>query len=507
MAKRARRRQENGARRRNTLRRVSANDRWLHLSAGDITARNTLQMLWGWTSVFCSFSLYATTLSTVVSEAATSNVDAEMIDDMIELFNISTVCFVSLLRVLRSLDHALYDITLEEEAQPRQYTAHKELRIDDLSDPKAHKMTHFYHGQLRRLYTCFDLEGYLRIIGEDKIPLYTGHTRENTPCRYLIDPEELFLFTLCKVATGRTNQSIVDEYFGGDYARWSFGYPWMLHYLDDRYEDILGYQGLSRYAEDFPRFCDAIERFVQKDRARENLDGSYDIIPGIEFLPWDIFGFIDDSLDDGCTPFSGPRGDYEGAARKEEYAETQEAFYSGYQKFHGVKVETCFIPNGLSFIFGPVSARRGDAGVLRMSNLNAFLVWLQHGLFFLTGGVAVYYGVFGDTAFNLGLECIQSYYRAYGAGVQLSAAEQKCNNAIKAARITIEKNYGMTSNIFRICSSKEGLKLAKKNPYALEQLRVCHLLVNCYVCLNGDQASSDYTFGVSPPRLEDYLAL
>lgn len=84
---------------------------------------------------------------------------------------------------------------------------------------------------------------------------------------------------------------------------------------------------------------------------------------------------------------------------------------------------------------------------------------------------------------------------------------KKVNNALKAARITIEKNYAMIGNVFRICYSTENFKLAKKNPYALEQLRVCHLLANCYVCLNGDQASSINTFGCAPPTLEEYLRL
>ena len=110
-------------------------------------------------------------------------------------------------------------------------------------------------------------------------------------------------------------------------------------------------------------------------------------------------------------------------------------------------------------------------------------------------------------SFSLSMQCIQSYYQAFGAGAQLTAEQQKCNKALKAARITIERNYAMVSNIFRICSSKEGYKLAKRNPYALEQLRVCHLLTNCYICFNGDQASCDNTFGVSPPTLEQYLAL
>jgi hypothetical protein len=34
---------------------------------------------------------------------------------------------------------------------------------------------------------------------------------------------------------------------------------------------------------------------------------------GLNFLPFDIFGFIDYSADKMCRPFSGPDGDYKGA--------------------------------------------------------------------------------------------------------------------------------------------------------------------------------------------------
>ncbi len=218
------------------------------------------------------------------------------------------------------------------------------------------------------------------------------------------------------------------------------------------------------------------------------------------------------------TPFSGPRGDYKGAARKAEFANSQQAFYSGYVKDHGIKVsgyvkdhgikvETIFMPNSLSTLFGPVLARRADAGVLAMSNLNEFLVKSQRGCFFTEAGEEVYYCGFGDGTFNLGLQCLQSYYREFNRGAELDDARARCNAAMRSARIAIEKNYGMVSSLFRICCTKESNKLAKKNPVAIEQLRVCHLLTNCYVCLNGDQAGSMNTFGITPPRLEDYLAL
>ncbi len=65
----------------------------------------------------------------------------------------------------------------------------------------------------------------------------------------------------------------------------------------------------------------------------------------------------------------------------------------------------------------------------------------------------------------------------------------------------------MVSNLFRICCTTEGIKITKKNPVTIKQLRICHLLTNCYVCFNGNQARSISTFNISPPSLEEYLLI
>ena len=123
-----------------------------------------------------------------------------------------------------------------------------------------------------------------------------------------------------------------------------------------------------------------------------------------------------------------------------------------------------------------------------MSNLNGFLVELQRGCFITQAGAEVYFCSFGDSAFNLGLQAIQPYYREFNCGAELDWPQVRCNKAMRSARIAIEKNYGMVSNLFCICCMTEGSKIARNNPVVLEQLRVCHLLTNCYVCLNGNQA-------------------
>jgi hypothetical protein len=233
---------------------------------------------------------------------------------------------------------------------------------------------------------------------------------------------------MIKVATGMSNFLIVDNYsIGGDYARWSKSYPWMIRYLSSRYDGILGYGGLAGFVDQFPCFHDAIERYARTEKAQEQDDGTFHLIPGLRYCPWYIFAFIDCSI---SVPFSGPCGDYEGAARRNEYANPQQAFYTGYCKYHGFKIESILTPDGLSHIFGPVSARPNNVAVLRMSNLNEFLILLQRGLWITAGGAEVLFMAFGDGAYNLGLACISLYYRAFG-GVPLTDDQDECNQHLR----------------------------------------------------------------------------
>jgi hypothetical protein len=74
-----------------------------------------------------------------------------------------------------------------------------------------------------------------------------------------------------------------------------------------------------------------------------------------------------------------------------------------------------------------------------MSNLNKFLFELQCGCFCTLADAEVYFCSFGDSAFNLGLQCIQSYYRKFNHGAKLNFPQTKCNEAMRSARILIEK--------------------------------------------------------------------
>ena len=113
--------------------------------------------------------------------------------------------------------------------------------------------------------------------------------------------------------------------------------------------------------------------------------------------------------------------------------------YTGYKKIHCPKFETLLLPNGLSMLFGLVSARCFDRGVLTMSNINNLFLSIQDGRFVAAGRPA-FYAVLGNDTFALNLECIFSYYCCIG-GVHLTPAQDKVNMYLKTARITIEKSY------------------------------------------------------------------
>ena len=119
MAPRAKRRRSNGARRRKRIRTVSANERWLHLSALDEDTHTTLQTLWRRASFLCSYSSFLLALMTVVQNSNAPHLNQHAVVQLVTHFTRQTTCYLALLRFWRRLDHILYDIPEEQEKKPR----------------------------------------------------------------------------------------------------------------------------------------------------------------------------------------------------------------------------------------------------------------------------------------------------------------------------------------------------------------------------------------------------
>ena len=405
---------------------------------------------------------------------------------------------INRLRFLRwfKLDHKYHDIPVEEENDaPSTRIVKQDITLDSWTDQECYDFTSFKKDQLREIYDHFGLaELAAQTNGFIHVPTSASH--------YTFHPEQLFLFTMTKCRTGFGNKQLCDLIFGGHASRWSFGYPWMLEYLDERYERTISHQKLLDFVQEFPRFYNAMSSFVQKESVRHFTDGTTEERPGLNFLPFKIFGFIDCSIDRISKPFSGPDGDYIGAPRRGEYDAAQNAVYTAYKKCHAIKVETVMLPNGISTIYGPMSGRVHDVGgILQMSGLDDFLFQIQQ-------GNEQIFSAFGDNVYNAQhLHCIRSYFKSLIPGMQITDAQKICNNRMKSIRQTIEFSYGDIETIFKICSNPTSYQLGKKLPYAQEQLRVCHLFANIYTCLNGNKASSHAKFDCPPPLLRDYLRL
>jgi hypothetical protein len=134
----------------------------------------------------------------------------------------------------------------------------------------------------------------------------------------------------------------------------------------------------------------------------------------------------------------GPDGDYKGAPHQVQYIDTQETVYSGWKKLHGIKVETVFLPNGISMVFGPVSARQNNHSTLALSGVDRFIT-LIHASLPLHERVML----LGDSIFRGLLQSITTNYQAIAPNI-LTVAVLKCNAALRSARQPIEKNYGLT---------------------------------------------------------------
>ena len=88
----------------------------------------------------------------------------------------------------------------------------------------------------------FVLEEYYAAHEEGEIRLWTGHTDNVTDSRkcYVYHPEDLCLYIMTKVKTGKSKKQMCDKYFGRDYARWQLGYCWIILHVDKRYKDVSG---------------------------------------------------------------------------------------------------------------------------------------------------------------------------------------------------------------------------------------------------------------------------
>ena len=148
-----------------------------------------------------------------------------------------------------------------------------------------------------------------------------------------------------------------------------------------------------------------------------------------------------------CRVGGGPRQDGPDAERWQ--CNIQRAFYNGWKAIHGLKHQTKDIAQGFTIdMHGPSALRRNDLHLLGSSHLVPRLAALFQ-------GQEIPYCVYGDSIYPH-LPHLRSAWRGVN-GLTLQQTVE--NNAYKSARISIEWNYGVTSNFFRYLRNLDKLKI------------------------------------------------
>jgi hypothetical protein len=290
----------------------------MHLGAQEVMPRQILHNCWALHSVSATNSFFPAGYAVALRASFVGPIPVAM-QQMIDYLFARAVFYAQEVTRLNLMDEYLFDIPLAEYLYHREYRPRLHLRLGDLPDDRtAIKMTGFNIFQLSKLFQLFGLRDFVHAHHETVLLIGTGHFDVNTGAEkcYRIDPEELLLYSLTRIKTGMTQEAIIDNCFGGNYARWTHGHRWLMLYLDMCYATIIGHEGILRFLPLFGEFRDAIEACCQKDWLYIDHQGNATLVPGLTELPFNICGFIDD-----------PAGDYEGAPRQPQYILAQESLY------------------------------------------------------------------------------------------------------------------------------------------------------------------------------------
>ncbi len=184
------------------------------------------------------------------------------------------------------LDHLLHDIGPQEEAIPLTYMPCRTINISDWNDATCDYLTSFNNSELCEIYGLFDInsraddDGYIRISKSvwDTVPIYF-------PSRRII------LISHDMMQKGWPIKDMCNQVFGGDYSRCSYGWKWILFYIDRRYRNVLGHQGLLRSRDRFPEFFQSIQQRVCQSKRHFDDHGNMWESSGLAFLPYRIFVF------------------------------------------------------------------------------------------------------------------------------------------------------------------------------------------------------------------------
>jgi hypothetical protein len=169
-----------------------------------------------------------------------------------------------------------------------------------------------------------------------------------------------------------------------------------------------------------------LSEFADKIRRKLRKLGLNHLIPAHNENGFNICGFIDNKVICTCRPGGGPTVNCQ---RNDPLL--QRSFYNGWKKEHGIKFQTCDLPNGLNLhVWGPASVRHNDIETLEFSDISNKLAIAQQ-------GAHRQFKIYGDSAYQYVVDdhIASRYINATG---QLAFT----NECLSSCRECIEWHYG-----------------------------------------------------------------
>ena len=149
--------------------------------------------------------------------------------------------------------------------------------------------------------------------------------------------EEILLIGLTYQANGEKYSSMRYK-FGGNWCAYSYVINYFVEHMFKKYYNIISGSSMYYWRDHIANFRETIWRKVA-------FDDSGDRILNIELNNFRVYGFIDCIGHKTCTPGGGPINDDND--RRPNCYEQQRAFYTRYEKKHGLKTQVVLLPNGM----------------------------------------------------------------------------------------------------------------------------------------------------------------
>jgi hypothetical protein len=383
---------------------------------------------------------------------------------------------------LSAIERELEDLLLirARDRVPNIFSERRNRMINQLSDESCYEWTRFSKEQLHLLFRHFRMPNIVR-------PAVSGGRRH-------FSGEEVLVISLTKIATGLSFLAMVNI-FGGNPREYSSIFNWFIDYMFTTFYHKISGRSLEYWIPHIEYFQSIIHNRLSQPPSAAELAAD----PTLQFIQvlevalelFRVWAFIDCTDMRTVRPGSGPQPD---GSRRVNAHEIQLEFYSRYFRAHGLKFLSLLLPNGLvGTVFG-ANLSQNDNGMINLSGLSDYLLSLLQPM----PSHNLYPTVFGDSIMQL-TPVIQSYPRTD------SARSRIWKRRMASARMSIELDYGLLFNNFRIMIKENDHHLFNNGEHTFRLGIVCFFLKNCYVCLNG--STTNTMFDVDPPTLEQYLPI